>query len=488
MRREGSGMRKRIAQGLGVFGVLLIVGAVVVWNTLLSPLANVGAAFQAKSYCSGIFVSGRTYEVVQSRDLTDPRLAIFKVDVDFEEKSATGSLFGFVQHKAIYRDGCGCTLVNGVSEAELRALPVPKQTPKPLDATAPWPKGNGPIQEAAAAIPDKAKLAEIFDWAFSEDGDEPLRGSRAAVVVYQGQLVAERYAEGMSSDTPLGAYSTTKSIVGALVGIRVKEGKLDIRGPAPVPEWKDPADPRHAITLDHLLRMSSGLEFDESYRDFNSDAIQMLYLLPDSGGFAASKPLAHAPDEVWYYSSGTTNIVSRAIRHSFDSDQDYLDFPYKALLHPIGMNQTTMETDATGTYVGSSYMYATARDMARFGLLCLNDGVWEGQRILPEGWIDYVRTPTPKAPREDRYGAHFWLNTGDDESPESRPWPSLPADTFSCMGFEGQHIFMIPSRDVVIVRMGQTRRSAAWSYEKFVKGVLDALPQRGGSESVELQS
>ncbi|MBI2424661.1 MAG: serine hydrolase [Candidatus Hydrogenedentes bacterium] len=470
-------MRKRLGKLAALFVLLLVVAAGVLWITVLSPIVHVGAAFQAKNYCSSLFISGRAFEDIQKRDLTDPRLAYFTVEVDTDAKSVTGSLFGIARHTAIFREGCGCTLLSETAEDTLRAQPVPQRMPKQRDEAAPWPEGNAPIPGVVDTVKDKARLQAALDVAFSEETAEPVRGTRAIVVVYDGRIVAERYLDGLSKDMPLSSYSMTKSIIGALVGIRVKEGKLNIHEPAPVPEWKDPADPRHAITLDQLLRMSSGLEFDESYRDFTSDAIRMLHLLPDSGAFAASKPLAHAPEEEWYYSSGTTNLISRAIRHSFDGDdQAYLNFPYQALLDPIGMNHSTLETDASGTYVGSSYMYATVRDWARFGLLCLNDGVWNGERILPEGWIAYVRTATPKSPAEDQYGAHFWLNLGTPGNPEDRRWKSLPTETFACMGFEGQQVFMIPSRKTVVVRMGQTRRSGAWNYEQFVGEVLASLP------------
>ena len=191
-------------------------------------------------------------------------------------------------------------------------------------------------------------------------------------------------------------WSMTKSVTNALIGILVKQGKLSLDQLAPVPEWSDPADPRHAITLDQLMRMSSGLEFSEDYADLTTGVTQMLYNTDDMGAYAAAAPLEAEPDGVWNYSSGTANIVSRIVRDTVGgSDEEYLTFPRRALFDPIGMTSAVMEPDASDTFVGSSYMYATARDWARFGLLFLQDGMWEGERILPEGWVDYSITPTP---------------------------------------------------------------------------------------------
>lgn len=248
---------------------------------------------------------------------------------------------------------------------------------------------------------DKVKLAEAMDKAFSEPDPKKPRRTRAVVVVYDGRIIAERYAPGFSQSTPLLGWSMTKSVTNALIGILVGQGRLLIQEPAPVPEWSGADDPRGAITLDQLLRMSSGLKFIEEYTK-NSDATCMLFGTHDTAAYAASQPLETEPDSKWSYSSGTANILSRLVRHTIGgTSADYFAFPRRALFNRIGMRSAIMEPDASGTFVGSSFMYATVRDWARFGLLYLQDGVWEGTQILPEGWVDYSRRPTPKAPRED---------------------------------------------------------------------------------------
>jgi CubicO group peptidase (beta-lactamase class C family) len=262
----------------------------------------------------------------------------------------------------------------------------------------------------------------------------------------------------------------TKTVMNALVGILVKEGRLAIDRPVPIPEWQAAGDSRHAITLDHLLRMSSGLEFDESAWNPVSDVTVMLIGRPDAGLYAASKSLAAVPGTTWQYSSGTTNIISRALRAVINDDAMYAEFPRRALFDKIGMSSALIETDASGAFIGSSFGYATARDWARLGMLYINDGVWEGQRILPEGWVAYTRTPAP-ADSLKRYGAHVWLKVADEYSGDA----VLPADAFHAIGHAGQFVTMIPSAHLVVVRLGLTRYPDAWDHTAFVRDVLTAL-------------
>jgi CubicO group peptidase (beta-lactamase class C family) len=317
----------------------------------------------------------------------------------------------------------------------------------------------------------------MLAYAFDEPRPERIRGTRGVVVVYGGRIVAERYAPGFDKDTPLIAWSMTKSITAALAGILVGQGKLDIHAPAPVPEWSAPDDARRAITTDQLLRMSSGLKFEEVYRLGLIDVVVMLYGTGDAAAFAANQPLEAEPEEKWAYSSGTTNIIARILRNQLGGDlRDYAEFPRRELFDPLGMDRTVLEMDEAGTYIGSSFMFSTPRDMARFGLFCLQDGVWNGRRILPEGWMEYVTTPTPKAPK-GIYGAQFWLNAGTPGNPEDRDLPNVPPDAYWLSGYQGQRVLVVPSRDAVIVRMGFTPETRdIWDWDYFFSGVLDALP------------
>jgi CubicO group peptidase (beta-lactamase class C family) len=226
------------------------------------------------------------------------------------------------------------------------------------------------------------------------------------------------------------------------------------------PHW---TDERKEITVNDLLQMQSGLKFDEIYSEL-SDATEMLFLSEDIVKVATEQPLIYAPGEHWSYSSGTTNILSGLIRSKFANHNDYLRFPHDSLFRRIGMHSATMEIDESGNYIGSSYCYATPRDWAKFGLLYLNDGWWDGQRLLPEGWVAYTRQAATHS--GGIYGGHFWQNHN------RAAYKDVPEDLFSCNGYEGQYVFIIPSYDAVIVRMGL---SESFDVNTFLKEVLDAL-------------
>ena len=321
----------------------------------------------------------------------------------------------------------------------LPALPAqPAQTP--------WPAAGWPTDPLPAGL-DEARFASLIDQAFVTPDD--LGETWAVVVVHGGRLVFERYGVGRAADDTCRSWSVAKSITHALTGILVGDGRLDVFAPADAPEWRAAGDRRAAITLDQLLRMSSGLKFTEAYVPGEpSDVIEMLFGTgaADVAAFAASFPLAHAPDSFFSYLSGTTNIVCRALaRVSGAPGAGFEAFMRERLFEPLGMASAVARFDGAGTFIGSSFVFATARDFARFGLLYLRDGIWRGRRILPEGWVDYARTPTFQQPDcvDGPYGAHWWLDLAGPGS-------------FSANGYEGQYIVVCPDRDLVIVRHGVT--------------------------------
>lgn len=234
----------------------------------------------------------------------------------------------------------------------------------------------------------------------------------------------------------------TKSITSAVLGVLEKQGRIDLQQDHLFPEWEK--DGRSKITLNNLLHMNSGLAWEEDYTEI-SDVTKMLFLSEDMTGVQLKKELVGEPGSIWNYSSGTSNLLSGFIRDQFKSHQDYLNFWYTNFIDKIGMYSMTVETDLAGNYVGSSYSWATARDWAKFGLLYLNKGNWNGDQILNEDWIK--STARPVAGSEGQYGAHFWLNSGGI-------YPDVPRDLFSANGFQGQHVFIIPSKDLVVVRFG----------------------------------
>ncbi len=436
---------------------------VAIWGVALGALgwggwtawrvAHVATGFAAKTVCSSVFVSGRAPEAVVAEDLAAYRNAALdhvRVEVDRERGVAAARLAGLAAREAVHRPGLGCTLAIGTAVASLRT-PAPKLPAVPAAA---------PLEIA----PPDAALEQALDEAFAEPDRERPRRTRAIVVVHHGRVLAERYAAGFGPDMPLPGWSMTKSVVGALAGILVARGEWRLDAPPPVPEWRARGDPRGAITLDQLLRMSSGLAFDERYGDPLADVNVMLWASPDTGAFAADRPLAHAPGTRWQYASGTTNILARAMRELLGAD--YATFPYRALFAPLGMASAVVEPDAAGTFVGSSFMYATARDWARFGRAFLDDG----GRILPPGWARYAATPAAPGAR---YGAHWWLGL---TRPEGAAPVTLPADLFHAGGHGGQYVSVVPSRALVIVRLGHAVDRGAWDQEGFVARILAAVP------------
>jgi CubicO group peptidase (beta-lactamase class C family) len=431
--------------------------------------AAIGSAYTAKIVCSGIFVSQRDLQSLLAVDVAADQLFYLRyanVKVDRAAREVEATLFGLGRRKAAYRDGQGCAVVQGEA-AKQSASPVSPR-PRAQHAADELDRLQAPPPEL-----DRARLDAALQWAFSEPDPVLPRRTRAVVVLYKGRLVAERYADGFTRDTPLPGWSMTKSAVNALVGVLVQEGKVTLGDPIAIPEWRESGDPRGTITLGQLLRMSSGLQFREDYKNPLANAMQMLFDAPGAGAYAAARPLEAPPGTRWSYSSGTTNIIAYAMRRIV-GEPGYLEFPRRALFDRLGMTSAVMETDASGTFVGSSFMYATARDWARLGLLYMRDGEWSGARILPPGWVAYTRTPAPAA-AEGQYGAHFWLriSRGYRCAADSR---AFPADSFHAVGYEGQFITIVPSRDLVLVRLGLTRYPCAWDQQKFTDLVLAALP------------
>ena len=469
-------MLKKIMMGIVVLLVILLGGAFY----FLSNAMPTGSGYSAKYICSMVFLGNRNAEEVIENEIK-PTHIIFNLvssEVDREKKEVRSVGLGFLSPMtAIFRKGIGCTLAVNTSRAELekQAQGIPARFTNSPELE--WPAGDKVNLSGLPAGVDRAKLDKALDWAFSEPFTDKKRNTQAILVVYKGKVIAERYAKGINEKTPLLGWSMTKSATNTLVGLLVKDGKLDIKQSAPVKEWSKSGDPRQKITLDQLLRMSSGLAFTEVYAPFN-DAPIMLYENPDMGFYAASKPLKDKPDTKWYYSSGTTNIIARIVKEKVGGDLASLqNFTHQRLLRPLGMSNTFIEPDASGTFVGSSYMFAPARDWARLGLLYLRDGVWNGQRLLPEGWVKYSSTPTPGA-KKGQYGAQFWLNAGNKENPKLRRHPGLTRDWYFMSGYNAQNVCINKKNDLVVVRLGVTHNRAAWSPEEFLIQILDAVGQK----------
>lgn len=406
--------------------------------------AQIGAAYNAKAICSCVYVSGRSLESVVAEDLY--AIPYGTKTIDTTQRTATASILGIINKTALYRPKLGCTLVNETTIDELRRQPtITVSTPA------------GVMTDSILPAAQQSALNKTLDWAFSEsDAQHPIR-TRAVVVMHNGKIVSERYAKGITPTTPLTGWSMTKSVTNALIGLLVKDGKLTINQPAPINEWAN--DNRKKITLDHLLRMSSGLQFEENYSNI-SDATKMLFSVAGAGHYAIGSSAEVPPATKWYYSSGTTNILQEVIRRQFQSQAAYFNFPHERLFKKLGMSTAQFEPDAYGTFVGSSFLYASARDWAKFGQLYAQDGLWKGERLLPEGWVKYSSAETPHS--EGKYAAQFWTYVRQ---------AGLPADSFTMNGFEGQFVLIIPSKQLVVVRLGCTPEEKYFNEVKFFKEI-----------------
>jgi CubicO group peptidase (beta-lactamase class C family) len=467
-------MRKAVIATVGVAAVVVVLAAVA-W--LRPPdLIRVGAGYTAMIVCSNVFLAGREADVVLQTDVQapgNPLLRLMQVSVDRVRGEVRAGLFGFIGGGlAVFRRDTGCTVLpdgkldrvaddsagtpgaaHGTSAAVATAAVV-----APSDA--PWPEGDEALTDPS--------LVPIL-------ADETLAGPgmRAIVVVHAGHLVAERYAEGFGPRTPQLGWSMTKSVTAALIGILVKDGRVTTdQSVGPSLHWPS-GDPRAKITIADLLAMSSGLRFNEAYGAV-SDVTRMLYLEPDMAAFASAQPLVNPVGTVWSYSSGSAVLLSRIFQTAAGADA--LTIVRQRLFGRLGMTSAVMETDERGTLVGSSYLYATPRDWARFGLLLADDGVWQGQEILPHGYVAMMASPAPASGGE--YGRGLvWRWAIHDDTPGVNPDAAfgIPADAFWMLGHDGQSVTIIPSLALVIVRLGLTPSRDNYHPEPLVRAVMNAL-------------
>ena len=447
-----SGKAKKILAGLLIFILVIILAAAVYLNSLMPIITG----YAAKNLCSAVFVSERNQEDVENTDLDFSFISKVKNTVDRENMTVT-SRFLWGKSIAVYRERFGATLLVNKDVDNLKTISFPAIDPGYSGDTLAWPMGD--ILSDTLAVMEKEKLADISSSLVNENAYGG--NAFAFMVLHKGIPVAEAYKPGFNKDTRLLSWSMAKSVTNALVGIRAYDSTLSITDSELLTQWPDD---RKDITLENLMQMQSGLTWNEDY-GIRSDVTVMLHCEPDLAQFAFSQPLEYDPGTHWYYSSGTTNIVSYILRQQFENDDDYYAYPHEELFYRIGITDAVFETDETGTLVGSSYLYMTARDYARFALLYMNDGMFNGKRILPEGWVDY--TVIPASDSDGQYGSFFWLNRdgGIDSAPE---------DMFMCIGHDGQRIFMIPSRELIVVVLGYSPDNTM-DFNKLIGDIIAAL-------------
>lgn len=425
---------KKIIKILGI----ALMAFVIYYGFTTYPKLDLISGFSAKSIASGHFIDHRSQEMIEKGDNDIPMIDLAKNKIDDIGKFATASVYGLKERKAIYREGLGATLINDNFDVTKR-YEVPKRNK--LNNNLPYPFGNLEPKDTVFANINYDKLQKAVADAFDKKREKNKR-TRSLIVIYKDKIIAEKYTNGFDKNSKILGWSMTKSITGTLFGILEKQGKINIMKPAPITEWQN--DERSKITINDLLHMNSGLEWEEDYTKI-SDVTKMLFQAEDMSQSQINKPLVGKPNAAWNYSSGTTNLLSGILRKQFKTHQEYLDFWYSALIDKIGMNSMVVETDMAGNFVGSSYSWATTRDWAKFGLLYLHKGDWNGEQLFNESWAKYVATPTNTS--NGNYGAQFWLNAGGQ-------FPNVPKDMYYCSGYQGQMVAVFPSHDLVIVRMG----------------------------------
>lgn len=438
--------------------LILLVIAVV----LNYPKLNIISGYAAKNMASSVYIAGRNPISVTENDNFVPLIKLAETEILKEKKAAAASVFGLMRRQAVYREGLGCVLLTPDGTSKVKYLQPHRFKSKNAMA---FPYGQGEPKDTVFRNINYQLLRDAVKSAFEQ---QEIQKTRTVLVVYKDHIVAEEYRDGITKATPVLGWSMTKSVLATLYGILEHQKRLNVNTYKPFEihagAYGAPDAAKKRITLNNLLRMQSGLEWDEDYSSI-SDVTSMLFMEADMTRSQAIKAVIAPPGKIWNYSSGTANFLSGVLREEFINYQEYLDFPYRELIDKIGMHSMLIEADMSGNYVGSSYAWATTRDWAKIGLLYLHKGEWNGNRIFAPQWADYVSRPTDNS--NGTYGAHFWLNA-------EGKYPGVPRDLYSANGYQGQYVFIIPSKDLVIVRTGLAE-APDFDLNGFLKGIVDAI-------------
>ena len=448
---------KRIA-----FTLLLIIAVGLIYFFVsYYPKLNVATAYVAKKVCSCHYVGNTELDRIDKEDLNLFPLSYVSYEVDELEKTVSASILGMQRRKAVFKDELGCSIIKGEDDYNVRFITGRPQV-QYLSDSLPWPYGKTEAIHSGSGI-DRDKIESAFNEAFDEDGKWE-KQTRALLIIKDDSLVREQYSEGYDANSPMLGWSMTKSIAGTLIGILMKDGKVSMDDNQLFEEW---TDERGDITLMQMLNMSSGLEWAEVYDDL-SNATKMLYDSESVVDVARDVPLAQEPGTYWNYSSGTSNLLSGYIRNQFDQFIQYQAFPYLKLFNKLGMESAQMECDEQGNYVMSSYSFATARDWAKLGQLYLNHGKWKHMEILDSSYVDFATKVAP-ACSDSIYGGQIWLNRSKNA------FADAPDDLYFFSGFQGQFVCVIPSRNLVVVRLG-VNDNPPFSMNEVLKIICEAIP------------
>jgi CubicO group peptidase (beta-lactamase class C family) len=440
-----------------LLGILGLSGWLAFVRPELLPLVS---AYAAKTVCSNVFIARRDAEEVIRTDVQFAERGVtkfMKINVNTSNRRVDAALFGLLAKRyAAYAEGRGCTLVSKEEIPDHTAAP-PLRPPTAPDAL--WPTG-----ETAQLSDDRRLRTELNDPILQGPG------MRAIVVVHDGRIIGETYGEGFNASTPLLGWSMTKAVNAALVGMAIKDGKLSLDQKSLFPQWA--GDARGEISIADLMAMSSGLEFNED-QGFFTDVARMEFLERDAAAFARDLALVAAPGTQFHYGSGSSVLLARIWQNAVGMAAR--NFPRERLFNPLGMTSAVFESDPSGTFLGEGFLYANAHDWARFGEFLRLGGVWNGQSLLQRGFVDYMRSPAPTSDEGHGpvYGrGQLWLARGQGFD--------LPADTFMLEGHLRQVIAVIPSRKLVILRMGMTREDIGYSVAKLLYGIVAAIRTPSG--------
>ena len=411
--------------------IILLLFALIYYFVINQRLP-IMTGYAAKNLCSCHFAADRSEENIKQYDLDFSPINLVETQINTDKKTVEASFWGLAAQVAKFKPGIGCVLLEGDDNHDIKYPVIEDSTFVEFE----FAQADTLLEEL-----DFAQILKAMELAFQADYE-----TRTVLLIHKDQIIYEKYADGLNENTPQLGWSMTKSIINALIGILVQQGKLEIDDKGLFEDWKK--DERTEISVHHLLQMCSGLDWEEEYSKI-SDVTKMLYRNENIELVTIDQALAHRPGTHWYYASGTTNLLCSVIKNTLRDHDKYLGFPQTALFNPLGIKSAFIETDESGNFIGSSFGYATARDWAKIGRLYLNDGLINNQRLFPEGWVKYSVTPAMDS--INNYGAQIWLNKNQEA------YPDLPEDLYSFNGFQGQKVVMIPSMDLIFVRLGHSK-------------------------------
>lgn len=439
-----------------IFLVVLLLIGFAFFRITLYPKLDIVSGFSSRSVSTHYFLAGRGQESTEKTDNDIESMELASTIIEESTKSVTTSVYGLKKRETVYKEGIGTVLIPKNEDASKTFL-IPNRNKKPKGLSFPY--GDLPQKDTVFSNVNYQNLNKALNNAFTKDVE--IKKTRSVLVVYKNQIIGEKYKKGFDKNSMFLGWSMAKSITSGVLGVLEKQGKINLEQNDLFEAWH--SDERKNITLRNLVNMNSGLEWVEDYGKI-SDVTQMLFIDSDMSLKQKNKKQIGKPNESWNYSSGTSNLLSAFIRKQFNSQQAYLDFWYTDLIDKIGMYSMLIETDYSGNYIGSSYIWATARDWSKFGLLYLHNGNWNGEQIINKSWIDFTQKTTNTS--DGGYGGHFWTNEG-------MRYIDAPKNMYACIGFQGQYVFIFPDLDLVIVRTGLSGEDA--HINELLKEILSSI-------------